>query len=467
MSSSNWPQFDNSADGQSSRSFHTSSSSQSYNTGNGSSSFEGFPSFGSQPSYSSYTSSSYSMSDSKTFYISSVSNGHVLAHKADGRPSGVVAENKGDRGQEQNWTIEYGDEPNTIALKNAASGTYLHCQEPKSFGKVGTGDKQWWKISDDDVSPPGACRLCPVNNPDVFLNHHSGNHVRRGATGAKVHMYKWEPHNERHTAWYFADTNGSFNPAASTSSSGGASVADFDAKLKALEEREAALTKKDSDRSAGWDQKMKEVQDRQESIAQEEKDRAASYEKKLKDLQAREAELSKKQEQQAKSSKDVAGNQKDSNKDDQTKKEADLQRKLDDLKTTEQKVAADRAAVDKAKSDLVAKEKELQQRQKKISDQQSSVKQDAKLKEPTQAAPNGTADSELAKKQRDNAKLEQRLSRLEDQLAQMSGSAGEKPQPNGSTKSSTPSNAGSIGCGQKHYKPPRKLNRRVIGLVYE
>lgn len=132
------------------------------------------------------------MSDSKAFYISSVSNGHVLAHKADSRPSGVVAENKGDRGQEQKWTIEYGDEANTIALKNEASGTYLHCYEPKSFGKVGTGEKQWWRISDDDVSPPGACRLCPVDNPDVFLNHHSGNNVRRGATGAKVHMYRWE-----------------------------------------------------------------------------------------------------------------------------------------------------------------------------------------------------------------------------------------------------------------------------------
>jgi hypothetical protein len=23
------------------------------------------------------------------------------------------------------------------------------------------------------------------------------------------------------------------------------------------------------------------------------------------------------------------------------------------------------------------------------------------------------------------------------------------------------------GCGYKHYKPPRKLNRKVIGLVYE
>lgn len=132
------------------------------------------------------------MDSSKTFYLASVSNGHVLAHQENARPSGVVVENKGDRDDEQKWTVEYGDEPNTVALKCAANGKYLHCFEGKSWGKVGTGDRQWWKISDDDVSPPGACRLCPVDFPEIYLNHHSGNTVRRGAAGTKVHMYKWE-----------------------------------------------------------------------------------------------------------------------------------------------------------------------------------------------------------------------------------------------------------------------------------
>lgn len=274
-----------------------------------------------------------------------------------------------------------------------------------------------------------------------------------------------QPHNERHTTWYFADTNVSFNPASSGGSAGGASLADFDAKLKALEEREAALTQKDNDRSAEWDKKMKEVQDRQASSAQEEKDRAASYEKKLKDLQAREAELAKKEEQ-AKSSKGGAGHASKPDNGDQAKKEAEIQRKLDDLKSTEQKVGADRAALDKTMSELAAKEKELQQRQKELEDLASSAKRDAALKD-SQNAPNGSADSTLEKKQQDNARLEQRLARLESQLAQMDGSREEKPQTNGSVKSSTPSDAGSTGCGKKHYKPPRKLNRKVIGLVYQ
>ena len=191
MDSNNWSQsFNDGSDGQTRTTF---TSSSSYNSSGGPSSFEGFPSFKSlsQPSFTSH-SESYSTDSSKTFYLASVSNGHVLAQQENGRPSGVVVENRGDRGDEQKWTIEHGDEPNTIALKCAANGKYLHCYEGKSWGKVGTGEKQWWKISNDDVSAPGACRIGPVDHPDVFLNHHSGNTVRRGAAGTKVHMYKWE-----------------------------------------------------------------------------------------------------------------------------------------------------------------------------------------------------------------------------------------------------------------------------------
>jgi hypothetical protein len=194
MDSSNWPQ--SISDTSNNRTTTSYTSSSSFNSGGGSSTFEGFPSFQSfsQPSFTSHTESysSNSSNSSTAFYLASVSNGHVLAHQENSRPSGVVVENKGDRGNEQKWTVEYGDEPNTIALKCAANDKYLHCFEGKSWGKVGTGDKQWWKISNEDVSAPGACRIGPVDFPDVYLNHHSGNTVRRGAAGAKVHMYKWE-----------------------------------------------------------------------------------------------------------------------------------------------------------------------------------------------------------------------------------------------------------------------------------
>ena len=38
---------------------------------------------------------------------------------------------------------------------------------------------------------------------------------------------------------------------------------------------------------------------------------------------------------------------------------------------------------------------------------------------------------------------------------------------NGKPNGATPVDGQSPGCGYKHYKPPRKLNRRVIGIVYQ
>lgn len=243
------------------------------------------------------------------------------------------------------------------------------------------------------------------------------------------------------------------------------------------------MTQKDNDRSAEWDKKMKELQERQEASAKDEKERSATYDKKLKDLQAREDQLAK-------------GKQGGNAGKEQSGKDADAQRKLDDLKSTEQKIAADRAALEKSKNDLAAKEKEFQQRQKEFEDQKVTAQQDAaqakkdlesrqkevdgqkssageKTSQDTSASTpngsNGSAEADLQKKQRENANLEQRLAKLEDQLAQMSASGGraEKPQANGAPKGSTTNGSGPTGCGYKHYKPPRKLNRELLGYVYK
>ena len=293
-----------------------------------------------------------------------------------------------------------------------------------------------------------------------------------------------------------------FNPAASASASSGASKADFDSKLKALEDREATLTQKDADRSAEWEKKMKEVQDRQDSLAKEEKDRAESYEKRLQELQSREAEVAKKEEQQKSaesgsnepdktSQADKRSEDNDSKAQAEKEKEEEIQRKLDDLKSTEQKIAADRASLGKSKADFTAKLEWFQQRQKSFEDQKSSAQHDAvqakkdleqrhkeiegqksssNKKTPQEqgtaksdySGQNGTQDGDLEKKQRENADLEKRLARLEDQLAHMNASEGksEKPKVNGTVSK------GAEGCGYKHYKPPRKLNRKVIGIVY-
>lgn len=257
--------------------------------------------------------------------------------------------------------------------------------------------------------------------------------------------------------------------------------------MKALEDREAALAQKDDERSAEWEKKMKEVQERQDALAQEEKDRAESYEKKLRELQSREDELAKKEEQKsAESGSSEADKPGEDDDKVQAEKEheAEIQRRLDDLKSTEQKIAADRASLGKSKADFTAKLEWFQQRQKSFEDQKSSAQHDAiqakkdleqhyreiDFQKPPGSRKvsqhysnqNGIQDSDLQKKQRENADLEQRLAKLEDQLAHMSASEGASGYP----KANGTGSKGAEGCGYKHYKPPRKLNRKVIGFVY-
>jgi len=69
------------------------------------------------------------MTESKEYYLASVEHGLVLSYKANGQPSGVSLQFKGDQDKEQKWTIESGDQPNRIALKCSATGRYLNTQE--------------------------------------------------------------------------------------------------------------------------------------------------------------------------------------------------------------------------------------------------------------------------------------------------------------------------------------------------
>jgi len=438
---------------------------------------------------------------SKAFYITSVTHGYVLADQPSGNPSGVVVANKGESGDREKWIVEAGDQPNVVALKNASNGKYLFADGGKSWAKASTGNKQWWKVSTDNIIAMGACRLSPVEYPGVFLNHFQGRAAKKGGGQVKVHMWQWEDRYETWLTWYFRDADFNFEHPASGSDAANTSNAEAEAKLKALEERESALaqketdrfaeyekktkaleerenalSQKDADRSAEWDEKMKSLKEREASSAQEAEKRTASYDEKLKDLQDREAALAKREEE---SKASTGGSGKESTPGDdkaQAKRESEIQQKLDDISSAEQKLASDRAALEKSKSDVASKEKDLRQRQKEFEDQKASAKQEAG-KASSQAGQNGAAGSEksaLEKKEQDNAALEQRLARLEDRLEQMKKTpdvASDKSKAtgkvNGKANGATPVDGQSPGCGYKHYKPPRKLNRRVIGIVYQ
>lgn len=273
-----------------------------------------------------------------------------------------------------------------------------------------------------------------------------------------------------------SDTDVSFNPLTSVADEKetkqpDTKQADYDEKLKALEERDNALAEKDQARSTEWDDKMKDLQDRQAKSAREEEERTANYDRKLKDLQDREAALSR-QNEEAKSSNDKTSEDNKSNDNEaRAQREADFQRKLDELSSAEQKLAFDRAALQKSQSDLEKREKDIVQLQKKLEAFKASDAPKPSTNAHTTSDKN--AEQRLEKTQKDNASLEQRLVKLEDQLSKMGKSSEKqsngKPQINGTANSPKPSkvDAGLPGCGYKHYKPPRKLNRRLIGMVYE
>lgn len=125
-----------------------------------------------------------------SYYLVSVGTGHVLAQNKGGHhPSGVVLENKGDHDDEQKWTVEFGDRPGVVALKCVANGKYMNSPEGSSQAYVGLGDKQWWWISNDLLTPDEACRFRLLKYSDPYL-YHQGKAVEKGRSLA-VHMYAW------------------------------------------------------------------------------------------------------------------------------------------------------------------------------------------------------------------------------------------------------------------------------------
>jgi hypothetical protein len=99
------------------------------------------------------------MAEPRPVYLVTVWKGGVLAHQPSGRPSGVVMQLAGATGNEQKWIPEFGEEPDSVALKNVANGEYLF-GNGEDYKEAGTGEKTWWRMSTDDVTTPGAFRLC-------------------------------------------------------------------------------------------------------------------------------------------------------------------------------------------------------------------------------------------------------------------------------------------------------------------
>jgi len=125
-----------------------------------------------------------------SYYLVGIGTGHVLAHYKEDLSRGIVLENKGDHDDEQKWTVEFGDEPDLVALKCVANGKYMNSLEGGKNEGVKLGDKQWWKMSNDGLTPNMACRFSLVSSPEQSIYTH-GSVLEKGQHHT-AHMREWK-----------------------------------------------------------------------------------------------------------------------------------------------------------------------------------------------------------------------------------------------------------------------------------
>jgi hypothetical protein len=144
----------------------------------------------------------------KTFYVTSVNQGFPLTLKKSGSPSGAVVTNTGDYNDTHEWSVEHcdeqqiatirrsatvkpGDEPNVVALKSIANGKYLFCSGNQDRAAVTTGPRQWWLMSRDGVTAPGACRLDLIGSAGFSLGW-IGSDMQESHPGSAVCLRRYK-----------------------------------------------------------------------------------------------------------------------------------------------------------------------------------------------------------------------------------------------------------------------------------
>ncbi|KAK5678566.1 hypothetical protein LTS10_009010 [Elasticomyces elasticus] len=269
---------------------------------------------------------------------------------------------------------------------------------------------------------------------------------------------------------------------------------DAQTKLKELQEKEAELASKDSQQQKDWSAKQKELQDREASLAKSEEEQQSKHAAKTKELQEREAALAMRAESLNngnESAKEQRQKLKDQLKDLKAREDALVQKeedaaasgkcKLDQLQRRETALAKkekESTSTAEAKlKDLQKREREIEEREKQLKARESEIPKQAAASTAGGARANSSkprdgASSNEAKKdspQDEQMKeLQIRLSKLEDQLGTSKPSANTKPQSSG-TPGKGKSNAAPapVSCGHEIHRPPRKLERKVVGYVYK
>jgi hypothetical protein len=136
------------------------------------------------------------MSSPKPIYVINNFRNHVLTLHDRSLPSGVVTNITGFKGKdqikgdEQKWIPEFGEEPDTVALKSVANGKYLNVRKENSGADAAdTGEKLWWKMSRDGVNIPDSFRLSAIASHDPKK---TALQCTNGSSDSKVSVYLFD-----------------------------------------------------------------------------------------------------------------------------------------------------------------------------------------------------------------------------------------------------------------------------------
>lgn len=377
-------------------------------------------------------------------YIVTVAGGKCVQNMQGTHP--YVLDNLPTGQENQKWILEASDDdPNVVAFKSCVDGQYLRNLEPfkNEWANVGVGEKQWWTLSKG--KNPGSCLIrsnaCTIGNS--YLNDFNGEYHDRN----RVHMWcmwvsarfeiqlseKWwltlwiQEHVQFWLDWYLQPVDSTFNPGGVKGS----------AQEKALAEKEQQMNEREQQRAKELDEKDALLREREQKLADQEEVLKQKEQQSVKSDQAKPSTGSTNTKPATKS-KD-AGDARKSDRDlDLIKAQNDrlkLQLKVHEL---EEQLAEARQPASKKDASIPIKGTTPPAKPKQVNGTKP-------LREPT-AKPVTSANTSKP------------LSKPSPAKVHSEGTNGAATSAGGPV---------AFQCGHVVYPPPRKIKRRLIGLMYE
>ncbi|KAK6441503.1 hypothetical protein LTR95_002260 [Oleoguttula sp. CCFEE 5521] len=379
-------------------------------------------------------------SSSGAIYIIAVGGGTVVTKANNG-----LFDKNANGSASQHWTVEYGEGENIVAFQNAETGQWLRCFAGNGYGKIDTGEKQWWTLEEGPGSP-GSYWLKSNDFPNAYLCNAYGAH----ADGNKVYAWPREmvKLNWTHAlTWHFKDAQapgfkpkdvkGASQGAEETSSSDSGAAHDKARDLEARETNVAEKERKSQDLDAEQKQKRNDLEKREAVLAKKERGASdfagreaalAEKERRLSDIDRRDTALSARE--QALAAKEAALKKQGDQLNNQGKKLADIDSAASGKgKDDSSAQAAARKKLEQAERTLAAREAAAAKREELAAAKEKANKaKEVELETKLRAAGAGGGDeTELLKAQNENLKLQLSLKDLEQRLAKAEITVGNAP----------------------------------------